>query len=178
MMTWIVLMLVSVFSAVFRLLPHAPNFTPIGALALCAGAFAPKRWGIVIPLVVMLASDFFVGSYDLRIMASVYGSFLVMGLLGFLLRTNRNPLRVALASLSGSTFFFLVTNFAVWAFSSMYPKTLAGLEMSYTLALPFFRNTLSGDIFFAFLFFGAYELVRAAAVPLAVRPGVAPARTQ
>ena len=53
----------------------------------------------------------------------------------------------------------MVTNYAVWQFSPWYEKSLAGLLESYTLALPFFRNTLLGDLFYSAVLFGAYEAV-------------------
>ncbi|MFA4818191.1 MAG: DUF6580 family putative transport protein, partial [Parcubacteria group bacterium] len=59
---------------------------------------------------------------------------------------------------ASSITFFLVTNFAVWAFFDWYPHTWAGLITNFTLALPFFRNTLLGDVFYTGVLFGAYEL--------------------
>ena len=71
---------------------------------------------------------------------------------------NKNVLSIALGTLGGSIIFFLTTNFAVWLFSDWYAENLSGLIMSYTLALPFFRNSLMGDIFYTAVFFGLYEL--------------------
>ena len=143
-----------------RLLPHPPNMVPITALAVFAGARIKSRWGVFLPVFTMLASDFFIGFYDPRLMFAVYGSFIAIGLFGFLARPGFSPVKILGATLLGSVFFYLTTNFAVWTFSSWYPKTLYGLLLSYTLALPFFRNSLAGDIFYAAVFFGAYELVR------------------
>ena len=41
----------------------------------------------------------------------------------------------------------------------MYEQTFRGLMQSYEMGLPFFRNTLLGDLFYVALLFGAYELV-------------------
>ncbi|MBI5135508.1 hypothetical protein HZA86_04740 [Candidatus Uhrbacteria bacterium] len=144
-------------SIITRLIPHAPNVAPIAALALWAGVYLPKRWGWALPIGAMLASDLFVGFYDLRLMATVYGSFIVTVGIGRVLRRWKDPSILLAGSLVASTFFFLVTNFAVWLLSSWYPHTPAGLMLSYTLGLPFFRNTLLGDLLYTGAFFGAYQ---------------------
>src|SRR3989344_7928429 len=141
-----------------RLLPHMPNFTPIGAMALFGGAYLDKRWAILLPLTAMFLSDVFIGFYSPIVMVSVYGSFVLTGLIGFWLRKRRNPRNVLFAALSSSILFFIVTNFAVWAAGS-YSRGLDGLLTSYIMALPFFRGTLFGDIFYTAVFFGGYELV-------------------
>ncbi|HEX9721755.1 MAG TPA: DUF6580 family putative transport protein [Candidatus Paceibacterota bacterium] len=147
-----------------RLLPHAPNFTPIAALALFAGVYASKvsKWYLFTPLVAMALSDVFVGFYEPKTMAVVYASFFAIALIGFLARMFEVKLQtVALATLLGSVLFYLTTNFAVWAFSGMYAPTFNGLMLSYYMALPFLKFTLLGDLFYTALFFGSYELVRA-----------------
>ena len=61
-------------AAALRLLPHPSNFTPIGALALFAGAhFDDKRWAFVLPLAAMLLSDAVIGFHVQ--MPIVYGTF-------------------------------------------------------------------------------------------------------
>lgn len=146
--------------AVMRFLPHAPNFAPIGAMALFGGAKLNKKYALIIPLAVMLISDYFIGFYSWQIMASVYGSFLIYGLLGIWARKKESWLKIGGATLAGSVLFFLITNGAVWAFGLMYPHTFGGLIACYAAGLPFWRNTLLGDIFFTAVFFGTYELAR------------------
>ncbi len=51
---------------------------------------------------------------------------------------------------------FGVTNLAVWAAGSLYPRTLAGLIMCYSAAIPFFRNSLIGDVAYAATLFGGF----------------------
>lgn len=143
-----------------RLTPHPANFTPVGAVALFAAVYLPKRWAVILPVSIMFLSDIFIGFYDLRLMLAVYGCFVLIGLVGLLVRRQKNLLTVLSATLGVSVLFFLVTNFAVWAFSSWYPHTINGLVLNYTLAVPFFRNTLLGNVFFVGVLFGAYELVR------------------
>ena len=132
----------------------------MAALALFAGVYASRasKWYLLAPLGAMLASDVFVGFYEWKTMAAVYGSFFAIGLIGLLVRKYKNAGTIALGTLAGSMLFYLTTNFAVWAFSGMYPITLEGLMLSYTMAIPFFKFTLLGDLFYVSLFFGIYEL--------------------
>jgi ABC-type proline/glycine betaine transport system permease subunit len=142
----------------FQYLPNIPNFSPIAALALLGGVYLSKRFSIMIPLAAMLISDYFIGYYNIYIMISVYGSFILIGLIGAWLRKHKTLANVIGASLTGSILFFLATNFAVWAVpQSMYPHTAQGLLDSYTMGLPFFRNTIAGDLFYVGAFFGLME---------------------
>jgi len=142
-----------------RLLPHPPNFTPIAALALFTGVYASRasKWYLLAPLGAMLVSDLFLGFYEWKTMAVVYGSFFAIGLVGLLVRKYKNAGTIALGALAGSILFYLFTNFAVWAFSGMYALTFEGLMFSYMMAIPFFKFTLLGDLFYVALLFGLYE---------------------
>lgn len=146
--------------AALRFIPHAANFAPIGAMALFGGARLNKKYALILPLVAMIISDYFIGFYSWQIMVSVYASFLIYGLLGLWARKNESWAKLGAAALAGSVLFFLITNGAVWAFGSMYPHTFGGLLACYAAGLPFFRGTILGDIFYAAVFFGAYELLR------------------
>jgi hypothetical protein len=147
-------------AAVCRLAPHPPNFTPVLAVALFGGAMLPRRVAWLVPLSAMIASDIVLG-YPLGWMnAVVYSCFLAAVGLGRWLGRRTWP-RTAAAVLAGSLLFYLVTNFAVWAGSSMYEPTAAGLLRCYTLALPFFRNSLAGDLFWTGALFGLHALAHA-----------------
>lgn len=141
-----------------RLLPHAPNMAPVGALALFAGTRGKSRWSMALPLAVMAISDVFIGFYEWKIMIAVYGSFLVFALIGRAFRKNISPERIVIASFAGSALFFFITNTAVWAFSPWYAKNVFGLFESLVMGLPFWRNALLGDLFYGAVFFGAYAL--------------------
>lgn len=143
---------------VARVVPHVWNVAPIAAVALLAGAYLPTKWGWVVPVAAMLISDSIIGFYESWVMLSVYGSYLVM----FWLAQAVKPHKVWQwlgASLVSSTFFFIVTNFAVWASSTWYVKSWAGLQLCYTLALPFYRNTMLGDLIYVGVLAGAMSLV-------------------
>lgn len=148
-------------AAASRLLPHPPNFAPIGAMALFGGAcFADKRLAFVVPLTAMALSDLALALtlYGRAVfggqMAFVYASFALIVCIGLWIRGRRAPLTIAGGALAGAVLFFVVTNFGVWATGSWYPKTAAGLVACYAAALPFFRNTLLGDAFHAAVLFG------------------------
>ena len=148
---------VILFAILLRLLPHPPNVAPITAMAIFGGVYIDKKYALIVPLVALFLSDIFIGFHDT--MLFVYGSFLISGLIGLWLKRYKNKLHVIGGTFLASFLFYLITNFGVWLVSSMYSKTLYGLIESYTLALPFYRNTLIGDFLYVGLFFVSYELI-------------------
>lgn len=155
--TIVAISILLIVGVAYRFFPHPPNFAPVAAIALFSGFFF-RRYFILIPLAIMLVSDIFIGTYDWKLMAVVYSSFALIGLLGILLRKNKSVLSLVGYSLLGSILFFVLTNFAVWFFASWYAHDLSGLLNCYTLAIPFFKNTLAGDLFYTSVIFGVYEL--------------------
>lgn len=146
-------------AAASRLVKHPFNFTPIVAMSIFAGCYLGKKWAVILPVASMVISDYFIGFYDWQVMASVYLGIALAFVIGWHLKKRKKWHNVALASFASSVAFFLITNFAVWAFFDWYPHTWAGLVNCFTLALPFFRNTLAGDFVYSGLLFGLYELV-------------------
>lgn len=152
-------------AALLRLLPHPWNFTPIGAMALFGGArFDRKRWAFSVPLAAMALSDLALsrlhgtGSYPGIFV--VYASFFLIVCLGLTLRGSRSAVRIGSAAIASATLFYLTTNFGVWAFSGMYPKTIAGLVGCYIAAIPFFGGTMAGDLFYSAALFGGLALAQ------------------
>lgn len=144
-------------AAAARLLPHPPNFTPIAAIALFGGAhFSNRLAAFGVPLVAMLLSDLVIGFH--AGMPSVYAAFVLITLIGLGLRSRLQPLWIGAAALSASALFFVVTNLGVWLGGGMYPMTGAGLTATFVAAIPFFGNTLAGDMFFAGILFGGFTL--------------------
>jgi len=131
-----------------RLLPHLWNFTPVIAVSIIAGRYLGRNYGIAVPLIAMVASDLFIGFYHWPLMATVYGSIALAGLLSFAVRKYPAMETGVVLSLISSTLFFLITNGAVWYFTDLYPGDLSGLLSSYTAGLPFYRNALMGDLFY------------------------------
>jgi len=155
---------------VLRLIPHPWNVTPMGAMFLFSGSrFASRRDSLVVPLAALLVSDYAVVQF---LYGGQYGwfspftwlGFLLVGLIGWTLRRKLTVARVAAGSLAGSVVFFLVSNFGVWIHGVLYPVTLAGLVDCYLAALPFFRNSLAGDLFYAAVMFGSYQWLRQRAI--------------
>jgi hypothetical protein len=145
---------------VLRFLPHAPNFTPIAALALFGGAYLNRKYALILPIAAMALSDIFIGFDSLQSRVAVYGSFLIAGLIGMWIRQNKTFSRVVGGTLISSGVFYLVTNLVLLYPPTMYDHTVAGQIASYINALPFFRSTLLGDFFYVAVLFGSYELVR------------------
>jgi hypothetical protein len=146
-----------VVAAVLRLVPHPPNFTPIGAMALFSGAYFGRRWlAFVAPLAALLLSDAVIGFY--RGMDVVYPAIALVVIIGWALTAKRSPFRIGAAAVASSVSFFVLTNFGMWLFSGIYPRTLFGLEACFVAAIPFFQNTLAGDLFYATMLFGGFRI--------------------
>ncbi len=147
-----------------RLLSLPPNFTPIAAVALFAGAmFVENRWiGIIVALTSLVLSDLVIGFHATQ--PFVYVAYVLVALLGRSLMNNKSgelpaPSSVALSSLAASAVFFLVSNFGVWVEGVLYPRTGSGLVACYFAAVPFFWNTLSGDMLFTIGLFGTWAIL-------------------
>ncbi len=154
-------------AAAMRLLPHPSNFTPIGALALFAGAqFDDKRWAFIVPLAAMFLSDLVLGFHGQ--MPITYAAFAVIVAMGFWLKEKKGVMNVTGTSAAAATFFFVVSNFGVWAFDGLYPLTLQGLIACYVAAIPFFQNWLVATLVYAALLFGGFALAEKKLPALAV----------
>src|SRR5216684_3124282 len=144
-------------AAALRIAPHPWNFTPVGAMALFSGAvLRDRRLAYFFPLLALFLGDIFIGFH--KLIPIVYANFILNVAIGLWLRDRRVVARISLATLLGAIQFFFVTNFAVWALGSFYPRTVAGLATCYIAGIPFFWNTLAGDALYATLFFGGYTL--------------------
>ncbi|MDX1407632.1 MAG: DUF6580 family putative transport protein [Saprospiraceae bacterium] len=165
-----------VFAAMTRLIPHWPNFTAVGAMALFGGAYLSRKFAFLIPLIALFVSDLVLNNlmyaplhpesvegFQIFYLDSlwIYGAFVLIVLLGQTLLKRRSIPRLAGATVLTSVSFFLITNFGVWASSVMYPKTWAGLIACFEAGIPFFWNTLAGDAFFVTVLFGGYALIAA-----------------
>ena len=171
-------------AALFRLLPHPPNFAPITAMAVFGAVrYLDRCAAVLAPLLALLLSDLAreaLFRYGLAEqwglysgMWTVYGTTALVAVLGRIARGTRSPETIAAVTVGGSCLFFVLTNFACWAEGSFYPHTAEGLAACFAAAIPFFRNALLGDAFYATVLFGAWALAEAR-VP-ALCPSVATA---
>jgi len=156
-----------VLAAGSRLLPHPPNFVPVGAMALFGAASLPKKWlAIAVPLIAFYLSDLIINNvvygqyYEglyFGISPWVYGALVMMILLGMgVLRNSAfSWLKIGGTAIGATLVFFAVTNFGVWAGGLMYPKTAAGLIAAFAAGLPFLLNSLLANLLFSGLLFGA-----------------------
>jgi uncharacterized protein DUF6580 len=153
----------TVLSALGRMIPHVPNVTPLGASCLFAGSRIGGYLSYLLPLVVMLITDPFVGGFTSTSWV-VYASFMINVWIG-----RRLVRQVTATWVGGAAFlcgfqFYLLTNFAVWFVSSgrahhFYARSLNGLLECYAVALPFWGRTLAGDLLFSGALFGMYALL-------------------
>jgi hypothetical protein len=158
-----------------RLLPHMPNFAPVTATALFCGAYMSRRQSFVALAAVLLLSDYlllyikpfggtsfehFYAPWQLwhSTLPFIYTSFAMSALVGWWVKSRNASGYVVAAALFCSVQFFLISNAGVWA-AGMYDRGLDGLMQSYTMALPFFRGTVLGDLFYTSVFFGGFELL-------------------
>lgn len=169
-----ILILMVVVAAFVRLLPHPPNFTPIAGMALFSGAyFARKYMSFIVPLAAFWLSDMFYNNIILPAQFPeyytgfqwfgnlwVYAAFVLIVAIGMGVLKKVSTKNVAIAVLSSSVLFFLITNFGAWAAYPTYTKDLTGLLAAYTAGIPFFGNTLMGDLFFSGVMFGSYEWMK------------------
>lgn len=177
---FLALLAIVLLAALSRILPHPPNFTPVGALALFGAAYFTPRWlAIAAPLLGLFLSDLVLNNLVYAEYQTgfvwfsggflwIYGSFVVISLLGFAFLQRISAGRIAALSIMASVLFFVVTNFGVWLGSGMYPQTVSGLVACYTAAIPFFANTLLGDLFYSAAMFGSFALLQKSFPGLAV----------
>ncbi|MFH0873863.1 MAG: DUF6580 family putative transport protein [Candidatus Komeilibacteria bacterium] len=141
-----------------RLGPHPANFAPVSAAMIITGLYFTGRFRYLIPLTGLIISDLLLGFYAWQIMLIVYSSYGLIYLISYRVKPQINSwLTLALSS---SIIFFIVTNFSVWLFSSLYPPNWSGFWHCYLMAIPFFRWTLAGDLFYVLILAASFEFAR------------------
>ena len=159
-----------VLAALSRFLPHPANFAPLTALAVFGAIRFRSRWaGVIVPLLAYMLSDLAIELQYRLGQSSQWGIYkgmwvnyviiAIIALMSSFARGTRSPLTIGATTLTGSVVFFLLSNFAVWVGSTSYPHTMAGLAQCYAAGVPFFRNTMLGDLTYAGALFGVWALV-------------------
>jgi hypothetical protein len=146
------------FAVIGRWLQPMWNATPTAAVGIFAGFYFTRlRWALTVPIAVMAISHSLLPSYSSWVvMAVVLAAFVLPVVLGRLFARKMNVQRFAAAALLPSLFFYITTNFAVWATS--YTHDVAGLVSCYISAIPFYRWMLQGDLVYVGVVFGCYAI--------------------
>lgn len=144
------------FAVALRVLPHPANFAPVAAVAIFGGAILPRKLALWVPVGAMIVSDAIIGFHNLVLLT--WGCYALIALASNIWLKKPNLAKGAGLTLAGSSLFYLVTNFGVWLTSGMYAHSWSGLAQCYAMAIPFFRNTVAGDLFYTAALFGAFAL--------------------
>lgn len=149
-----------VIAAAFRIVPHWPNFTPVAAMALFAGATINRKWmAFLVPLAALFISDLILGFHGTLLY--VYGAMVLTVIIGSLLTKKLKAGSIAIASVSSSILFFLITNFGAWMSGMLpYSRDFSGLIQAYIAGIPFFNAALAGDLFYSTILFGSFILAQ------------------
>jgi len=155
-----------------RIIPHMPNFSPLGAIGLFGAAYFSKKWQVfLIPIAATWLSDLFInnviyGQYYPEFTWFYqgfywqYGSYLLIALAGILIFKKVNSQRVIAGALTSTAIFFLVSNFGCWIGSTTYPQNFGGLMTCYAAGIPFLKGTLLGDLVYSGVLFGTFTLAQ------------------
>lgn len=155
-----------------RIIPHMPNFSPLGTIGLFGAAYFSKKWQVfLIPIVATWLSDLFInnviyGQYYPEFTWFYqgfywqYGSYLLIALAGIFIFKKVNSQRVIAGALTSTAIFFLVSNFGCWIGSTTYPQNFVGLMTCYAAGIPFLKGTLLGDLVYSGMLFGTFTLAQ------------------
>ena len=167
--------LLVIIASLYRVLPGRPlGFAPQIAMALFSGSIVKdKKFAFLLPLLTMLLSDiiyevlfqFKVSSIPGFYSGQLLNYILFIGLtvIGFAIKKS-NPVQIVAGSVAGTLIYFLLSNFTVWIGGGLditnmpYPKTMDGLIMCYTAAIPFLRGSMYATLIFSGILFGGYAL--------------------
>ncbi len=167
-----VLAVIIVLAAFSRLIPHMPNFSPLGAIGLFGAAYFTKKWqAFLIPIAATWISDLFINNV---IYAQYYpsftwfyegfywqyGSYALITFAGLLIFKKINTPRILAGALTATALFFLITNFGCFPGTPSYPQNFGGLMACYAAGIPFLKGTLLGDLFYSGVLFGSYALLQ------------------
>lgn len=167
-----VLTLMIVLAAFSRIIPHMPNFSPLGTIGLFGAAYFARKWqAFLIPIAATWLSDLFINNviyaqyypeftWFYQGFYWQYGCYLLITAFGLLVFRKVNVPRVIGGALGGSAIFFLLSNFGVWAGGTMYPQTFVGLMECYVAGIPYLKGTLLGDLFYSGVLFGTFALAQ------------------
>ena len=127
-----------------------------------------KYYAFIIPILSLWLSDLIINNFILNYYDQFtlfypgfiwqYASFGIIILLGYFLLKKITLKKVLMTSIGSSLIFFVITNFGVWASGSMYPLNINGLISCFVLAIPFYKGTLLGFLFYSSFLFGVFVI--------------------
>ena len=158
--TLLLILFLSIVVLAARLIPHASNFSPLASVILFGSVYISNKKYLILPFIALFISDIFLGFYGWQIMLSVYGSLALIMLIGQVVAKHKNVINIISSSLLAGIIFFAATNFSVWYFGNWYTSDISGLVASYTMAIPFFKNTIASNLVYSGILFGVYETVQ------------------
>ena len=172
----LILFMLILACALYRVWDSRPmGFAPQIAMALFAGSVSKdKRFAFLFPILSLFVSDLlyqFLYSQGLTTIKGFYSgqvsNYLVIAsvtVIGFFINKNKIG-QIFIGSLVGAIYFFLASNFTVWVGGGLdinnqpYPRSLSGLLLCYTEALPFFKWSVISTLVFNAIFFGSFYLL-------------------
>ena len=167
--SYVVIISLILFASFTRIIPHMPNFTPIGAMALFGGAYLKNKYhALIIPIASLWISDLIINNFIFSFYSDFtwfypgflwqYASFILIIIVGYFFLEKLNFKNVFISTIFSSVLFFIITNLGVWLSGTMYTLDLQGLITCYFMALPFFKGTVLGFICYSTFLFGTLEL--------------------
>lgn len=159
-------------AAISRMVPHMQNFSPLGAIGLFGAACFTKKWqSFIIPITATFLSDLFINNviyaqYNPTFVWFYegfywqYGSYVVITVAAIFIFNKVNVQRVAIAALSATAIFFLISNAGCWLGNVAYPQNFGGLMSCYAAGIPFLKGTLLGNLFYSTVLFGSFYLAQ------------------
>ena len=167
--SYVVIISLILFASFTRIIPHMPNFTPIGAMALFGGAYLKNKYhALIIPIASLWISDLIINNFIFSFYSDFtwfypgflwqYASFILIIIVGYFFLKKLNFKNVFISTIFSSVLFFIITNLGVWLSGTMYSLDLQGLITCYFMALPFFKGTVLGFICYSTFLFSTLEL--------------------
>ena len=154
-MKYLLIVLFLVVGIFMRIMPFAPNFTPLLSIALLSALYTKNRYFIILPILIMLLSDLMIGNHVTAFW--VYTSLSIIFMLGYFVNASKY-FQILKYSILSALIFFVVSNFGVWI-TGGYPFDFNGLLSCYIAAIPFFKNTLLASLFYSSILYFIYDYV-------------------
>ena len=161
-----------VLASFSRIIPHMPNFSPLGVMGIFGAAYFTKKWqAFLIPIAATWLSDLFINNiiyaeyyptftWFYQGFYWQYGSYLLIVLAAIFIFKNVKIETVFAGALTSTAIFFLISNFGCWIGSPLYAQNISGLITCYAAGIPFLKGTMLGDLFYSAVLFGTFALAQ------------------